>query len=178
MDQTLADAEMDQNFAAVAGMGDDVDPEAAEAGAEGGGSDDRSNARIRVEKLSVAEKIRLATLGNQFHRSILMRDANKIVAMAAIKGPGVSEMEIVRFSKNPQAPEEVLRYISHNREWVKLYQVKVNLTTNPKTPLALALKLLPHLRPKDLKFLSRSKNVAAALRTAAKARAAKKTSGR
>jgi hypothetical protein len=176
MDQALAEAEMDQNFSAVAGMGDEVDPEAAEAEADE--QDDRATARMRIEKLSVAEKIRLATLGNQFHRSILMRDSNKIVAMAAIKGPGVSEMEIVRFSKNPQAPEEVLRHIANNREWVKLYQVKTNLTTNPKTPLALALRLLPHLRPKELKFLSRSKNVPAALRTAAKARISKKTSGR
>lgn len=130
----------------------------------------KSTGRLRIESLTVSEKIRLAITGNVFHRSVLLRDSNKMVALAAIKSPLVTEIEIVRMSKNPQTPEDVLRYISHRREWMKLYQVKANLVANAKTPLDLALKLVSHLRQKELKNLSCSKNVSAALRAAAEAR--------
>ncbi len=142
---------------------DDDDGEAGESGK-------KSTGRLRIESLTVSEKIRLAITGNVFHRSVLLRDSNKMVALAAIKSPLVTEIEVVRMSKNPQTPEDVLRYISHRREWVKLYQVKANLVSNAKTPLDLALKMVSHLRQKELKSLSCSKNVSAALRAAAEAR--------
>jgi len=49
--------------------------------------------------------------------------------------------------------------ISKHRTWIKNYNVKLALVSNPKTPLALAIKLLDHLHDRDLQNLSRSKNV-------------------
>ncbi len=169
IDQALIEEEKNLKFKnALEGVGE------ADLEEEEGGK--KSKGRIQVEHLSVSEKIRLAITGNVFHRSLLMRDSNKMVAMAAIKSPLVTEMEVVRLSKNPQTPEDALRYIARQREWIKLYQVKSNLVANAKTPLDLALKLVSHLRPKELKSLSRSKNVSAALRNAAVARLRKKKS--
>jgi hypothetical protein len=62
----------------------------------------------------------------------------------------------------------VLRSIYGNREWLKLYQVKLNLVKNPKTPLPTALRFLPHLRPSDLKDLQGNKNVPSAVQSAAR----------
>ncbi len=172
LDQALVEAERDMEFARVY-------QETADRAEEEDGDDDESGShRLRIASLSVPEKVRLAILGNAFHRTVLLRDANRLVAMAAIKSPKVTEIEVVRAAKNPQLSEDVLRYIARRKEWVKLYQIKANLVTNPKTPLAIALKILPHLRPKELKMLARSKNIPAALRASAQQRINKARPGR
>jgi hypothetical protein len=128
----------------------------------------RKSAVIDFGKLKLYEKIRLATLGNAFCRQTLLRDSNRLVAMAAIRSPGITDTEVIRASGNRAVSEDVIRYIANNKEHVKLYAVKMNLVGNPKCPLALSLRMLSHLRAEDLKNLSRSKNVPSALSTAAK----------
>jgi hypothetical protein len=61
-------------------------------------------------------------------------------------------------------------YISNNRDWTKLYRVKLNLVMNPKTPMSRAMHLLGHLHPSDIRKVATSKNVPSALATAAKRR--------
>ncbi|MCD6498964.1 MAG: hypothetical protein J7M25_11785 [Deltaproteobacteria bacterium] len=171
MDRALAEAEFDQSFSSIyeETASKEISGEDSEAEAH-----KHKELLLRIEKLSIPEKVRLAILGNAFHRTVLLRDPNHMVAIAAIKSPKLTELEVVRATKNPQMSEDVLRYIMHRREWLKIYQVKANLAVNPKTPLSLALQLLPHLRPRELKLLSRSKNIPTALRGAAKARLDKK----
>jgi hypothetical protein len=127
---------------------------------------------IDFGKLKLFEKIRLATLGNAYCRQNLVRDSNRLVAMAAIRSPGITEMEIVRAAGNRALSEDVIRFIANKKDYVKIYPVKMNLVANPKCPLALSLRLLAHLRPEDLKNIARSKNVPNALATAAKKLAA------
>jgi len=117
--------------------------------------------------LPIFARIRLAQLGNRFVRAQLIRDSNKLVSMAVIKSPGMSEAEVEEFSKNRQLPEDVIRYISHRKDWVKNYRVKINLVKNAKTPVTVSMQLLNHLRESDLRALARSKNVPQALRSAA-----------
>ena len=128
----------------------------------------RKGAVIDFGKLKLFEKIRLATLGNAFCRQTLLRDSNRLVAMAAIRSPGITEMEVIRAAGNRAVSEDVIRYIANSKEYVKLYPVKMSLIGNPKCPLALTLKMLPHLRPEDLKNIARSKNIPSALSAAAK----------
>lgn len=118
---------------------------------------------IPYDKLSVPAKIRAATVGNAIARGKAIRDPLKIVAVAAIKSPGVTDIEAARYAGNQTLPEEVIRYIASKREWTKMYGVKVSLCRNPKTPIAESAKLLPFLRDKDLTALSKSRGVASAL---------------
>jgi hypothetical protein len=113
--------------------------------------------------LSVPQKVRYATLGNAFVRAKAIREPLKIVALAAIKAPGVTEIEAARYAGNQVLPEDVIRYIASKREWTRLYGVKMSLCRNPKTPIAEATKFLPFLREKDLTGLSKSKGVPSAL---------------
>ncbi len=122
----------------------------------------------QITRLPVMQKIRLAMLGNAFERTVLIRDANKQVAMSAIKSTRVKENEVVSFSANRSLPHEVVRYIAKRREWLKLYQVKLNLVLNPKTPLSSAMAFLNHLHPHDVRKVSRSRNIPSALAKAAK----------
>ena len=112
---------------------------------------------------SVSEKIRRATLGTAAERLILVRDPNRLVAAAAAKSPGMKENEAVQISASRAVSDEVLRIIAMNRELSRSYQVKFNLITNPRTPFAFASRLVQFLRDADLRSLSRSKNVSAAV---------------
>ena len=113
--------------------------------------------------LTIPMKVRLATLGNGVDRGRLIRDPIKMVAMAAIKSPGVTDIEAARYAGNQALAEDVIRFIAINRNWTKQYAVKVSLCRNPKAPLAETSKFLPALRQKDLTNLSKSKNVSSAL---------------
>lgn len=118
---------------------------------------------VPIEKLSVPAKIRLATLGNAFARGVLIRDPIRIVALAAIKSPAVTEFEAANYAANTMLSEDVMRFIASKREWTKLYGTKYALCRNPKTPITEAMRLLPFLREKDLTTLSKSKGVPSAV---------------
>lgn len=130
---------------------------------------ERRQARhAQLRTMSPMEKIRAALLGSAADRSVLVRDNNKTVAMAAIKCPRVRDNEVVAFSADRSLTNDVIRYIASRREWIKLYAVKVNLVMNPKTPVPRAMALLSHLSRKDLAKVARSKNVSSTLQKAAK----------
>ncbi|MDB4970304.1 MAG: hypothetical protein JWN44_5993 [Myxococcales bacterium] len=122
----------------------------------------------KISDLSPAAKIRLATLGNAFARAVLIRDTNRLVSMAAIRSPGVSPMEVIRYATNRALDDDIIRYIAGQRQWVRLSSVKIALCNNPKCPLPVAMRFLPHLNARDLKLLARSKGIPSALSTAAK----------
>jgi hypothetical protein len=114
-------------------------------------------------KLTIPMKIRLATLGDAFERAKRIRDPVRMVAMAAIKSPGVTDIEAARYAGNQALAEDVIRYIAANRNWTKVYGVKVSLCRNPKAPIAETARFLPFLRQKDLVNLSKSKSVPSAV---------------
>jgi len=118
---------------------------------------------IELANATVSQKIRRATLGTAAERLILVRDANRLVAAAAAKSPGLRENEAVQITASRAISDEVLRIIAMNRDLVRSYQVKLNLVTNPRTPLTFASRLVSYLRDNDLRSLSRSKNVSAAV---------------
>lgn len=122
----------------------------------------------RINAMSIAEKIKLATLGNKEARTLLLRDSNKLVCLAVVESPRLTESEAIAIANSRTIHEEALRSIGNNREFVRLYAVKQSLVKNPKAPIALALRFLPHMREKDLKELERSRNVPSAVRTAAR----------
>lgn len=127
----------------------------------------RKKMSTNINKLTIPQKIRLALLGNASHRAILVRDANKMVSMAAIKSPAVTDQEAAKYAYNKSLPDEIIKVIADRRDWTRNYQVKLYLVNNPKCPLSAGLHFLPHLRPFDLKAVAKSKNVAQAIAQAA-----------
>ncbi len=113
----------------------------------------------RIVKMSIAEKIKLATKGNKEARGYLLRDSNKLVAVAAVRSPKITDPEILAISNSRQAHDDVLRVVYGSREWVKMYPVKLALVKNPKVPLPIAMKFLSMLRESEVRELARDKNV-------------------
>ena len=128
----------------------------------------------RVAKMSVSEKIKLATLGNKEARTLLLRDSNKLVCMAAATSPRITEGEILSISNSRTVNSDVLRYIYSNREFLKTYAIKISLVKNPKVPLPTALKMMYTLQEKDIKELARDRNVPQTIQAQAKSLMMKK----
>jgi arsenate reductase-like glutaredoxin family protein len=128
----------------------------------------------RVMKMSIAEKIKLATIGSKEARGLLIRDTNKLVALAVIRSPRITDGEILHIARNRTVIDDVLRIIYNNREWTKMYPVKVALVKNPKTPLAIAMKYLTTLRESEVKELARDRNIPSAVQLSAKKQLDKK----
>jgi hypothetical protein len=136
-----------------------------EAAAEG----KRLTIAQKVSKLSVAKKIEWANKkGNKEVRTILLRDPSKLVQLAVIQSPRITEGEIAKVAISRTAPSEVLQYIYNNRLLTKNYGIKVNLVNNPKVPVAVSMRYLSHLRSSELKGLSKNRNVSPALQTQAR----------
>jgi|YNPNPStandDraft_1061719.scaffolds.fasta_scaffold87958_2 hypothetical protein len=127
----------------------------------------RQNLYQKIIKMSIPQKIRLAMMGNREARNILILDHNKAVVMAVLRSPKLTENDVFTFAQQRNLAEEVYKYIARNKNWIKNYALKLALVNNPKTPLAIALRFLDHLQERDLKNLSRSKNVSNVLAKAA-----------
>jgi hypothetical protein len=123
---------------------------------------------IKFDELRVFEKIRLATIGNAYCRRVLVRDANKLVAMTVIRSPQLTDMEIRQIAGSTNVCDDVIRYIANNRECSKDYPVKLALVSNPKCPVGSSLRFLVYLHQDDLRNISRSRNIPGALAAAAK----------
>jgi hypothetical protein len=122
----------------------------------------------RIANMSVAEKVRTATLGSKEERMMLIREGNKVIARAAAKSPLMKDAEVRQISRNRSVVEDVLRIIGTTPEFLKSYLVKKNLVENSKTPISIAMKLIVHIRESDLRKLARDKNVSSNIQMAAR----------
>ncbi len=121
-----------------------------------------------IRTLTTGQKVALATKGTKSVRAKLIRDTNRVVALAAISAPTVQETEAIGAAQSRTVHADVIGYISRNKDWMKNYQVKLALASNPKTPLPTAMRMVPLLQRKDCKNLGQSKNVPAGVRNLAK----------
>jgi hypothetical protein len=149
-------------------------PEGARGSEEEEAQGKKLNMTQRILRMSVSEKIKLATLGNKEARTLLLRDGNKLVCMAAATSPRITDGEILSLANSRTAQSDVLRYIYSNREFTKTYAVKSSLVKNPKVPLPIALRMLFTLQEKDIKELARDRNVPQTIQSQAKAYLMKK----
>ena len=114
---------------------------------------------VLIRNLSIPEKIKLALKGNSSARTLLIRDSNKLIPMFVLENPRLTDSEVQEFARNKELDEGVLREISKNSTWMRLYSVKHSIVANPKTPIDVSLKWVKFLQDKDLRLLAKSKNI-------------------
>lgn len=124
----------------------------------------RENTFQKINSLDVKGRIQLALKGNKEERSILIRDGTKVVALAVLEAPKLSDGEVEKFASQKNVLEAVLRQIPLKRRFMKNYIVVRNLVANPRTPLDLGLGLMKNLLIQDLKNLSANKEVSETIR--------------
>jgi hypothetical protein len=129
---------------------------------------DRDSILQKLTKMSFSERLKAASKGTRAVRSILIRDPSKMIAMAVLTSPKLTEPEVEAFARMGNVSEDVLRFIGSNRTWMKNYPVVLALVKNAKTPLGLSLNLMNRLNGRDLQGLSTDRNVPEPLRVAAR----------
>ncbi|OHB32487.1 MAG: hypothetical protein A2X79_02755 [Desulfuromonadaceae bacterium GWB2_53_15] len=118
--------------------------------------------------MGIAEKIKMALSGDKEWRSILIKDANKLVSGSVIKNPRITEAEIHTLVKAGVQNDEIMRLICSNKEWIKNYKIRKALVENPRTPVQNALRYLATLGEKDIASYAKSKNISSVISTQAK----------
>jgi hypothetical protein len=124
----------------------------------------RGSALQKIAKLDIKGRIQLAMKGSKEERSLLIRDGTKIVALAVLESPKISDGEVERFASQKNVLEAVLRGIPMKRRFAKNYLIIRNLVFNPRTPLDLALGLMKNMLVSDLRNLSNNKEVSDTVR--------------
>ena len=174
--------EQDKPFHAIGGVYDEIlesEESSAEAAAAGAGGAlksaaanktflkadvARGSALQKISKLDVKGRIQLAMKGSKEERTILVRDGTKVVALAVLESPKVTDGEVEMFASQKNVLETLLRGISMKRRFMKRYTIVRNLVANPRTPLDVSLTLIKNLQANDLKNLAANKDVSDTVR--------------
>jgi hypothetical protein len=140
------------------------------AGEEPSDGQVRESTVQKIAALNVAQRMALAMKGSREERAVLIRDPNKIVGVAVLSSPKLTETEVESIAKMANVSDEILRIIGFSRAWTKNYAVVHALARNPKTPVAMSMNFLARLSDKDLRNLSTNRNVPDVLRVSARKR--------
>jgi hypothetical protein len=157
-------AEADKPFQLVEPTADEQAPPAAVPEPE---KQERLSKLQKIARLTVAERVKLAVLGDKEDRMILVRDGSKVVNGAVLASPKISDQEVETIAAMKNVQENVLRTLARNRKFIKSYSVVKNLVNNPRCPLDISLALMKNLLTPDLKGLSMNKNVPETLKKTA-----------
>jgi hypothetical protein len=131
-------------------------------------NEDAKSTLQRLAAMTVAQRMGVAMKGSREERAILIRDPNKLVSVAVLSSPKMSEPEVETIAKMASISEEILRIIANTRAWMKRYGIVLALARNPKTPVAISMNLLSRLHDKDLRAISTDRNVPEVLRITAR----------
>ena len=118
----------------------------------------------KIAKLDVKGRVQLAVRGSKEERSILLRDGTKLVALAVLQSPKISDGEVEKVAAQKNVLEALLRGITMHRRFMKNYVIMRNLTSNPRTPIDVSMGLVKNLMVQDLKNLSGNKDVSETIR--------------
>jgi len=124
----------------------------------------RDSVLQKISRLDIKGRIQLAMKGTKEERSILVRDGTKIIALAVLDSPKITDGEVEKFAGQKNVLEAVLRAIPMKRRFAKNYAVVRALVFNPRTPLDVSLGLMKNMLVADLKNLSGNKEVAETVR--------------
>ncbi|MGZ6142829.1 MAG: hypothetical protein ACXWLM_05800 [Myxococcales bacterium] len=169
LEQAAAEAALEEMGAHVVAGAEEEEEKPLAPGEEKEVEQKRLSITQQIAKLGVAKKIEWANKkGNREVRTMLLRDPNKLVQLAVIQSPRITEGEIAKVAQSRTSPNEVLQYIYNNRQLMKNYQIKMNLISNPKVPVGVSMRFLSGLRMAEVKSLAKNKNIPQGLATAAK----------
>lgn len=141
--------------------------EAREAPADGKIEESTGLTDAQIRSLSIPVRMKMARGANRQVRSILIHDTNTQVAKSVINGNSLSDQEVEQIANSRSVVTEVLAEIPKRREWIRKYAIAKALVKNPRTQLATSIGLVPRMTMRDLRDLSRDKNVPDGVRSVA-----------
>lgn len=143
-------------------------PEAAGRAKVNGTESDASAVYADIPGLPIAEKRKLARQGNKTVRQLLMKDINKGLHVLVASNPRIGLDEALDYSKRPGIAPDALKALSQNRTFLNSRQFIFNLVRNPKTPVDIAVRLLPRLNLNEWRILAKAGSVRTPISAAAR----------
>ncbi len=122
----------------------------------------------RISMMTVKEKLGLAQRGTKEERRILIGDVNKIVSLAVLRCDALGLPEVEAFCAMRHLHTELFHEIASTKEWVKRPRIQLALVTNPAVPISITLPLVKFLGMRDLRNLTRDRNLPEGIRMGAR----------
>lgn len=110
----------------------------------------------RREVLTLPEKMQRAAACDREERFQLLRDPNKQLHPLVLRNPRIAIDEVAWAARLPSLNPDALKLIAEHPEWGQNPAVALALVRNPKTPIPVAVKLIPRLPVAELRALARS----------------------
>jgi hypothetical protein len=110
----------------------------------------------RIRSLSQMEKLLLAVKADRSERALLTQDNDPRVLLSLLRNPRLTVDEVVRVAKSAFLNYQIADVISKTTQWMASLDVRVALIHNPKTPPALALRILPSLPVAEIRTIART----------------------
>lgn len=132
------------------------------------------DAFVRLSLMNTHQRVMQALKGTREERLILVRDRSTLVVRAVMTSPKLSEGEVEQIAGMRSVNEEAIRIIASHRRFLRRYGVVRNLAFNPRTPPGVTVQLMSRLSERDLRLLTRDRNVPELVRKVAQERIEKR----
>ena len=108
----------------------------------------------RLPSLATGERTNIARRASPRVLQSLRKDPTPRVIAAMLDNPRLVESDLLPLAAGEATRPQVLEVILTHRRWGNRYPVRAAAIRNPRTPLALALHLLPLLKKPDLRAVA------------------------
>ncbi len=122
---------------------------------------------VNIRNLPVPVRMQLSRGAPRNLRQVLIRDSNPAVALSVLNNNAITESELEQIASNRSVLEDVLEDICRKPRWMRKYRIVRALVANPRTPVGVAVRLTGQLSVRDLRSLSRDRNIPEAVRATA-----------
>jgi hypothetical protein len=120
-----------------------------------GESVQHNSARQRFAELPVAQKMALALQSGREERFHLLRDNNKTLHAQVLRNPRIGLDEVQAAAKLPSLSPDALKAIADHPEWGQNAAICAALVRNPRTPMPVALRLLPRVPDREIRAIAK-----------------------
>ena len=104
----------------------------------------------QIRALSVTERVALALKADLMERRVLMQENNSKINEFLLRNVRITEQEVAFMARNAGIPMQNLLAIAGNRPWMSHEAIRGAILTNPRTPAAMVMDMIPTLSPPDL----------------------------
>ncbi|HEY3122520.1 MAG TPA: hypothetical protein VGK70_00485 [Thermoanaerobaculia bacterium] len=123
---------------------------------------------IRISRMTVPERVKLALTGGREERRFLIGDVSTIVGFAVLRARGLTINEVEGFCSMRHLDHDIFRKIATTRDWIRRPLIALALVRNPKVPLTISLPLIKRLQMRELRNIAKDRNLPEAVRVMAR----------
>lgn len=121
----------------------------------------------RLPELTQGERVSLARRASRGVIAALRESSEARVLKALLSNVRLMEHDALSIASSEKAPRDVLVNLAEHPAWRDRYGVRLSLVSNPRTPVAVALRVMEALPSSDLRRLSQDLRVPKIVRVGA-----------